>query len=220
MVLTQKSGKAVAKLMSRKNKDVEHYFSAIPKCDDRFGIIKTVLRGRNLQFLTSSNVFSKSRVDLGTRVLIEAMMLPKTGNILDIGCGYGAVGITAALLNPSLNVFMTDVNIRAVRLARRNAETNRALNTNARLGYLYEPVQDLRFDCVLSNPPVSAGMDTVKAIISGASNVLSVDGSFQMVVRSKIGAKTLPNFFVEIFGNYEILARESGYRVLMGKLNS
>lgn len=68
--------------MSRKNKGVEHYFSAIPKCDDRFGIIKTVLRGRNLQFLTSSNVFSKRRVDLGTRVLIEAMVLPKTGNIL------------------------------------------------------------------------------------------------------------------------------------------
>ncbi len=207
----------MATLMSRKNKEVEHYFSVVPKCDDSFGIIKTTLRGRNLQFLTSSNVFSKRRVDLGTRVLIEAMFLPKTGNLLDIGCGYGAVGITAALLNPGLSVFMTDVNVRAVRLTRRNAEVNRVSNVDVRLGYLYEPVQELQFDCVLSNPPVSAGMETVKAIISGASNVMASGGSFQMVVRSKIGAKTLPNAFIDAFGNCEILARESGYRVLMGK---
>ena len=62
--------------MSKKNKDVEHYFSSAPKSDDRFGIVKSALRGRNFEFLTSSSVFSKRRIDLGTRVLIEAMVLP------------------------------------------------------------------------------------------------------------------------------------------------
>lgn len=205
--------------MSKKsNKHVEHYFSAQPKCDDRFGIVKTMLRGRKFEFLTSSSVFSKKRVDLGTRVLIEAMVLPQTGAVLDIGCGYGAVGITAAATNPKLKVVMTDVNMRAVRLAKQNIGANRIRNAQVLYGHLYEPVEALHFDCVLSNPPISAGMDVVKAIIEGAPKVMNAGGSFQMVIRSKIGAKSLPEAFCEAFGGCEVLARESGFRVLMGKL--
>jgi 16S rRNA G1207 methylase RsmC len=151
-------------------------------------------------------------------VLIEAMILPQSGNVLDIGCGYGAVGISAAASNPKLQVVMTDVNMRAVRLAKQNVETNRVRNAEVRYGYLYEPVESMRFDCVLSNPPVSAGMDMVKAIIEGAPKVMGAGGSFQMVIRSKIGAKALPEAFCAAFGNCEVLARESGYRVLLGKL--
>ena len=81
---------------------------------------------------------------------------------MDIGCGYGAVGIVAASLNPKLNVVMTDVNVRAVRLAKKNIELNKIANAEVRYGHLYEPVEGLVFNCVLSNPPVSAGMDTVK----------------------------------------------------------
>ncbi len=164
-------------------------------------------------------VFSKKRVDLGTRVLIEAMVLPQTGAVLDIGCGYGAVGITAAALNPKLQVVMTDVNMRAVRLAKQNIVANRIPNVQVLYGHLYEPVEAMYFDCVLSNPPVSAGMDVVKAIIEGAPKVMNAGGSFQMVIRSKIGAKSLPEAFCEAFGGCEVLARESGFRVLMGKLS-
>ncbi len=205
--------------MSKKNsKAVEHYFSAQPKCDDRFGIVKATLRGRNFSFLTSSSVFSKKRIDLGTHVLIDAMVLPPTGTVLDIGCGYGAVGVSAAAFNPKLRVVMTDVNMRAVRLAKQNVEANRVRNAQVLFGCLYEPVADMRFDCVLSNPPVSAGMDVVKAIIEGAPKVMAPGGSFQMVIRSKIGAKSLPEAFCAAFGGCEVLARESGFRVLMGKL--
>ncbi len=204
--------------MSKKSKPVDHYFSAAPKSDDKFGIIKVKLRGRNLQFLTSSSVFSKRKIDLGTHVLIEAMVLPQSGSVLDIGCGYGAVGITVALLNPKLHVVMTDVNMRAVRLARQNVEANRVKNAEVRYGYLFEPVESMKFDCVLSNPPVSAGMDTVRAIIEGASKVLVSGGTFQMVIRSKIGAKTLPEAFLSSFGSCEVVSRASGFRVLMGRL--
>jgi 16S rRNA G1207 methylase RsmC len=220
-MFTRDSGRAVAAPMSKKkDKDAEHYFSSAPKCDDRFGIVKTFLRNKNLEFLTSSSVFSKRRIDLGTRVLIEAMILPTSGSVLDIGCGYGVVGITAAKVNPSLHVVMTDVNMRAVRLARQNVKSNKVANADVRYGYLYEPVEGLRFNCVLSNPPVSAGMDIVKAIVLGAPSVLEPCGSFQMVIRSKIGVKALPDTFCEAFGNCNVLARESGYRVLIGKLNT
>jgi 16S rRNA (guanine1207-N2)-methyltransferase len=79
-------------------------------------------------------------------------------------------------------------------------------------------VEDCQFNCVLSNPPVSAGMETVKAIVTGAPKVMAAGASFQMVIRSKIGAKLLPELFTETFGNCEVVARESGFRVLMGKL--
>jgi 16S rRNA G1207 methylase RsmC len=145
------------------------------------------------------------------------MVLPKEGCILDIGCGYGAVGIVAASLNPKLHVVMTDVNIRAVRLARKNMELNKIWNAEVRHGKFYDPVKSQVFNSVLSNPPVSAGMETVKAIVNCAPRVLAKGGTFQMVIRSKIGSKTLPAAFEETFGNVNILARGSGFRVLMGQ---
>jgi 16S rRNA (guanine1207-N2)-methyltransferase len=76
----------------------------------------------------------------------------------------------------------------------------------------------MNFNCVLSNPPVSAGMEIVRAIVMGAPKVLVPGGSLQMVIRSKIGAKLLPDLFTEVFGHCEVLSRESGYRVLMGQV--
>jgi len=199
-----------------KNKNTEHYFSSAPKCVDRFGLVRTSLHGKPFEFLTSSSVFSKEKVDPGTRLLIETMVLPQTGNVLDIGCGYGAVGIAAAALNPNLRLVMTDVNMRAVRLAKQNLELNKIANAEVRYGYCYEPVEDIEFSCVLSNPPVSAGMETVKNIVKQAPSVMAPKASFQMVIRSKIGAKALPALFNQTFGNCTIVGRESGYRVLMG----
>jgi 16S rRNA (guanine1207-N2)-methyltransferase len=199
--------------------NTEHYFAETPKSEPKLGMVQTRLRGQTFKFLTSSSVFSKKQVDPGTRLLIEAMLLPDSGNVLDVGCGYGAVGIAAAASNPRLRVVLTDVNMRAVQLARQNIKINRVRNAEVRQGCLYEPIKELTFNCVLSNPPVSAGMATVLAIIQGAPKFLSCDGTLQMVVRSKIGKKTLPNAFAEAFGNYSVLARKSGYRVLLAKKN-
>lgn len=196
---------------------IDHYFSASPSSKPRLRLIQAHLKGRLFKFLTASGVFSKKRVDLGTKLLIEAMILPETGYVLDMGCGYGAVGIAAAAFNPKLHVVMVDVNERAVRLARRNIELNRVYNAEVRRGSLYEPVKGMLFDCILSNPPVSAGLATVKAIITEAPKYMTEKATLQMVLKSKIGGKRLQQVFQETFGNCEILARESGYRVLMAK---
>jgi len=203
--------------MNPSNNKADHYFVAEPKSLERFGLVRTSLCGRSFEFLTASSVFSKRRVDVGSRLLIESMILPQTGCILDIGCGYGAVGIAAATLNSKLRVIMTDVNVRAVRLAKKNVVLNKVRNAEVLYGHLYEPVEGLVFDCVLSNPPVSAGMETVKAIISQAPKVLVDKGTFQLVIRSKIGVKALPALFNEVFGNCQVLDRESGFRVLLGQ---
>jgi len=204
-------------MTEKRNRVAEHYFAALPKSETKLGLIRTILRGTSFEFLTASSVFSKKEIDPGTRLLIEAMQLPETGTILDVGCGYGAVGIAAATSNPQLHVVMTDVNMRAVQLARKNIKINKVCKAEVRCGCLYEPVKNLAFNCVLSNPPVSAGMETVKALITHAPTVMAGEATFQMVIRSKIGAKTLPSVFNETFGNCKVLARKSGYRVLMAK---
>jgi len=134
-----------------------------------------------------------------------------------LGCGYGVVGIAAAAINPSLNVFMVDVNVRAIRLARKNVEINNVENVIAKRGCLYKPVEDVIFDCILSNPPISAGMEIVKAMISEAPAHMAPKASFQMVVKSKIAGKRFCSFFEEAFGNVRVLARGSGYRVLLSE---
>ena len=204
-------------MTEKPNKNTEHYFAETPKSEPKLGMIHTRLRGEPFKFLTSSSVFSKKQVDSGTRLLIEAMQLPNEGTVLDVGCGYGAVGIAAATSNPRLHVVMTDLNMRAVQLARKNIKINKVHNAKVRHGYLYEPVTDSVFNCILSNPPVSAGMETVLAIIKNAPPFLSRGGTLQLVVRSKIGKKTLPNTLTEAFGNSSVLARKSGYRVLTAK---
>lgn len=200
-----------------KDDRMEHYFAQHPKSKAKFGLLRACIRGRSFEFLTASGVFSHRRIDLGTRLLAECVLLPKEGCVLDMGCGYGAVGIAAAMFNPRLHVVLVDVNARAIWLARQNAERNGVRNIEVRRGNLYEPVEDLVFDCVFSNPPVSAGMETVEAIIRGAPKHLADRALFEMVVRSKVAGKRFTALFKEAFGNCEVLARRSGYRVLMSR---
>ena len=203
--------------MAREARNTEHYFSANPTSKPRYGLVRACLRGRPFEFLTASGVFSRQRVDLGTRLLIESMLLPKRGCVLDLGCGYGAIGIAAALFQPQSYVVLVDVNARAVWLARQNLQKNLVGNAEVRKGRLYAPVKDMTFDSVLSNPPVSAGLETVKSMIDEAPVHMRRKGAFQMVVKSKIGSKRLQAVFETAFGNVEVLARESGYRVLISR---
>jgi len=145
------------------------------------------------------------------------MVLPDEGCVLDIGCGYGAVGVAAAVFSPSLHVIMTDVNERAVWLAKQNVKRNFVGNADVRLGFLYEPVEGVVFNCILSNPPVSAGMETVRKIIVDAPVHMVKGANFHMVLRSKVAGKRLLLFFEEAFGNVAVLARKSGYRVLIAE---
>jgi len=112
---------------------------------------------------------------------------------------------------------MVDVNERATQLAKRNIEINGVSNAEVRRGHLFEPVRGLTFNCILSNPPVSAGMDTVKAIISEAPEHMASKAQFQIVVKSKVGGKRLQTIFKKAFGNVAILARKSGYRILIAE---
>jgi 16S rRNA (guanine1207-N2)-methyltransferase len=203
--------------MPVKGEGANHYFVKHPKSQPKLGVIHTYLRGMPFEFTTASGVFSKKRVDQGTRLLIESMVLPRSGWALDIGCGYGAVGICAAVFNPHLHLVLMDVNERAVWLAKQNIKINGVENAEVKHSDLYKTAEGLTFDCILSNPPVSAGMETVKAIVTGAPKHMAGNALFEMVVRSKIAGKRLHMILEKTFGNVTVLARKSGYRVLVGE---
>ncbi len=194
-----------------------HYFVRKPKSELNLGILRTHIRGRLFEFITASGVFSRSRIDPGTHLLIESMILPEKGSVLDVGCGYGPVGIAAAVFYPNLHVVMTDVNQRAVWLAKENSYRNAVQNLEVKQGFLYEPLRQMRFETILSNPPITAGMKVVDALITEAPKHLIDDGLLQIVVRSKIGGKRLAKAMNRIFGNVEVLSRKGGYRVLLSK---
>lgn len=204
--------------MTKQNKKpTNHYYTEQPKSKPKLAVIHTNLKNQSFRFMTSSSVFSKKRVDPATRLLIQTMILPEKGKILDLGCGYGPIGIAAAKLNPNLHVFMTDINRRAIRLAKKNIKLNQTANATVKQGSLYQPVRNMKFQTILTNPPISAGMKTVNAIITEAPKHLNKNATLHLTVRSKIAGKRIPRIMKETFGNTQVLARKGGYRVLLSK---
>jgi 16S rRNA (guanine1207-N2)-methyltransferase len=196
----------------------QHYFSENPTSTEERGLIRTRLMDLDFEFETNSGVFSHKRVDSGSRLLIESMTLPEKGKVLDLGCGYGVIGIVVAKLNPALEVWMTDVNSRAVSLAESNTKRN-GVKTIVRQGSLYEPVGGLKFDLIVTNPPISAGIDAVvRPMIEGAAGYLVSGGVFQLVVQSNKGGRTLLRIIEGAFGNIEVISRGGGFRVFAAKL--
>ncbi len=174
------------------------------------------VRGHYFRFNTGTGVFSQGRLDPGTRLLAETMNLPERGPILDLGCGYGPLGIIAAKLYPELEVLLTDNNSNALRLAKANGKLNYVENVEFRLGSIYAPVESKEFNLIVSNPPLSAGFSVVSEIIQIAPDHLNLGGALEVVMRKgfNIYRRELEN----TFGNVGILARGSGYRVFRAVL--
>jgi 16S rRNA G1207 methylase RsmC len=150
--------------------------------------------------------------------MIESMVLPEKGVILDLGCGYGPIGIAASVFDPSLHVVMTDTNLRAVKLARINAKRNHVSNIKVFPGWLYDPVDEMVFDSILSNPPLAAGFKKVIIpLVEGAYTHLNPGGSIQLVVRKSSGGRKIYDLMFSVFGSVETIARGGGYRILLSR---
>ncbi len=190
-----------------------HYFRRPPRAAVRT-LVADYLRGVTVEFYTQPGLFSYKRIDEGTRLLVEAVKLPREDAVvLDLGCGYGVIGITLAKAHPKLRVYMVDVNPVAVELAKLNARHNGVADRVVVLrGNLYEPVADIEFDLIVTNPPLAAGMETVRAIVEQGYGRLREGGSLQLVVRK--GAGAVEEVMRRVFGEVEVLARKKGYTVL------
>jgi len=196
-----------------------HYY----KVKTRKGVyilISDFIRGISVEFEVVPGLFSYKHIDEGTKLLLEYAEIPEEGTILDIGCGYGVIGIVIAKLNPKLEVYMTDINKDAVEITKRNILRNRLNPEKVKVlhGNLYEPVKDLKFNAIYSNPPFSAGMDIVEKIVQEAPRYLKHRGTLQIVARK--GAEKVRKLMLSVFGNVNILVSKKGYKVLLSRKQS
>lgn len=197
---------------------VEHYYSEEPETEFKLYKLKVEnIRGMNFGYYTAPSVFSYRELSRGALVLIENMIIEDGWDILDLGCGYGPIGIAAARLAPNGHVILTDINKRACDLAAMSLGLNEIENAEVRQGNLYEPVEDEEFNTVLNSPPLSAGKEICKKMIKGSKGHLKEEGIYQMVARHQKGGKSLSKYLKKVYGNLETIAKEGGFRVYVGE---
>jgi 16S rRNA G1207 methylase RsmC len=190
---------------------MEHYYSEKQKSQLKVKKIAQKIKNINFEFYTASGIFSKDKVDRGTLILAENMVIDKNAKILDMGCGIGIFGIAAAKLFDA-DATMSDINKRAIMLAKKNTKLNN-VKTEIFQGNLYEKIKDTDFDVILSNPPQTAGKELCFRLIEQSKNYLKKGGSLQLVARHNKGGKSLGKKMEEVFGNVKVIARKSGYSV-------
>lgn len=192
----------------------EHYYSPKPSVGHDLHTIEETLRGRRLVFATDAGVFSKKGVDYGSKLLVETMVIPIEARVLDVGCGYGPIGLSAAVLAHEGIVTMVDINERAVALARQNANRNNITNVEILQSDLLSEVKGNSFDVVLTNPPIRAGKETVHRIFEEAHEVLVPGGSLWVVIQKKQGAPSAYDKLEDLFAEVEQVERDKGYWII------
>ncbi|MGF9700960.1 class I SAM-dependent methyltransferase [Paenibacillus sp. MABNR03] len=190
-----------------------HYYSDKPQVAHDRRATEAELRRWKLRLVTDAGVFSKNGIDYGSRVLIDAMELTAGAHVLDVGCGYGPIGLTAAKLAPEGHVTMIDINERAVELSRENAKANGITNVTVMQSNLLAEVNKKDFDVILTNPPIRAGKETVHAIFEQAYQHLKVGGSLWVVIQKKQGAPSAKAKLESLFGRVEEVTKDKGYRI-------
>lgn len=190
-----------------------HYFTPTPAVPSRRREIQARLRGRIWTFRTDRGVFSQAGIDRGTRLLIETMRIGPGDHVLDLGCGYGPIGLVAAHLAPQGRVVLVDVNERAVELAAENLRRLGYRHVEVYRGDGIEPVRDRRFDVVVMNPPVRAGRAVLRRLLQESGEVLRPGGRLYLVARTAQGAKTLAGEAERAVGPVREVERAGGYRV-------
>ncbi len=190
----------------------DQYYTREPSSPSRPAECAFDYKGRELRFVTDAGVFSRGELDQGTRLLLEALP-PLSGEVLDLGCGWGAIGVSLAAANPGLAVTMADVNLRALDLARDNARRNgtacEALESDG-----FSALAGRRFDAVVTNPPIRAGKQVIYRMFSDARDHLKPSGALYLVIRKQQGAESCIRYLESIGYEVEKLDRSAGFWVL------
>lgn len=188
-----------------------HYFINDPNLKSNKKQVKYTFLGKDIILNSDNGVFSKDRIDFGTNVLLNSLEnLSGINSVLDVGCGIGIIGISLATKYNNLQVQMVDVNEKAISLTNENIKLNKLNNCKAYLSSVYENVNG-SFDMIISNPPIRAGKEIVHKIASEAKMHLNDNGFFYAVVQKKQGADSFKKKLEEVYGNVEIVNKDSGY---------
>ena len=152
---------------------MNHYYENNENLTSEIINIDFYFRGKTIHFLSDNGVFSKKSIDFGSATLLQYLeKLTDKKSVLDVGCGYGTIGVTLACLYPNTNFDLVDVNLRAVKLAKQNAINNNVLNVNVFESNTYQNVTG-KYDVIVTNPPIRAGKSVVHDIILNGYNYLN-----------------------------------------------
>lgn len=193
---------------------MEHYFTSDPTVKSEERIIEYEIKGKILSFISDNGVFSKNHVDSATELLVKTIYDEVSGKVLDIGCGYGVIGITLATNKKVTEATMIDINHRALELAKRNAiknkvdEKTKVLESNG-----FEQVKE-KYNVIVTNPPIRAGKSVIYQMYADAKEHLIDDGALYIVINKKHGAPSTIKYLEELFENVEILDKKAGFNVI------
>lgn len=192
----------------------DHYFTARPASAGERRTLRVRIAGVDRELETAGGVFSPSRLDLGTEVLLRTLDAPPAGDVLDLGCGWGPVALTMATLTPGATVWAVDVNERALDLVRRNAELLGLPNVRACLPG--DVPEDVRLAEIWSNPPIRVGKGVLHEMMDAWLPRLAAGAAAYLVVQRNLGADSLLRWLAERFPEDTVTkaASAKGFRVL------
>lgn len=190
----------------------DQYYTADPSSESRPVPCAFPYRGHGLSFMTDAGVFSKGELDVGSRLLLDALPTLQ-GDVLDIGCGWGAIGIAVAKANKQARVTMLDVNRRALGLCQenclRNGVTAEILESDGMAAVLGR-----KFDAIITNPPIRAGKQVIYKMFADAAASLNTEGALYLVIRKQQGAESCVKYLKTLFEAVEKLDKSAGFWVL------
>lgn len=199
---------------------MEHYFTNNSQSEDNLKTIDYYIFEKKLNFTTNNAVFSKSSVDFGSDFLNKYIINNienSNKKLIDIGCGYGAMGLTIGHFLNNLHLTLIDINERAISLCESNAK-NLLDHTNINIfkSDIFENVNET-FDIAVTNPPIRTGKDNVFSIYEGCFKHLNDGGELFVVIQKKQGANSSQKKLQELFGNCSVVDKKSGYMLLYSK---
>ncbi|OEF96407.1 16S rRNA methyltransferase [Vulcanibacillus modesticaldus] len=198
---------------------VNHYYSEKPNVGHDEKIIKSIFHNREFIFKTDAGVFSKNRVDFGSSLLIETFPVPNEAKILDLGCGYGPIGIIISSQLSKGEVHLVDINERAIELAKHNLITNQHHIGNNIEVYVkqsdgFTKIEERDFNYILLNPPIRAGKKLIHELFEQSYHHLSDKGELWIVIQKKQGAPSAIKKLEATFSQVDIVEKKKGYFII------
>lgn len=197
---------------------MSHYFIDDPSLKSNIRNISFEIDDKHIELTTDNGVFSKNRIDEGSLAFLKVLVpLRLSGEILDLGCGYGPIGLTIALTSSAARVTLADINTRALTLCRQNASR---LGLDQRVTILqsdiYENIEG-PYDSIVVNPPIRAGKKVTYAMYEGAFQRIIDGGSLFIVIRKNQGGPSASAYIESLFGNITLLKKDKGYYIYQAK---
>lgn len=190
----------------------DHYYTSAPTSAHKEASVEVEYRGHKLHFDTDSGVFSRTELDRGTEVLLDTLD-DVSGSVLDMGCGWGIIGVAVGKHWPGTQITMADINQRACALSAANAKKN-GVSAEVLESDGYEKVLGRTYDLILQNPPIRAGKAVIYQMFADASKCLNEGGELRLVIRKQQGAPSAIAYLKTLFDSVETIEKKSGFWII------